>query len=197
MNLKNLFLGKLSRKIWKKSKLTVYFSRWRVNTIKGEMEELMEEFENINIILTERAFKDNMFRTKCHVEHMNADKKIEQLTRLLNTHDVRWNEENIDSYTQGNIQSVQNSNIRDRIFQTDYNHASNNNQMINNHASNNHHESHNHAGNNHHGSFNQHGSNNHHGSPVLRTEGMNTNFNQGSSFKKKSPGKENTGWGFS
>jgi hypothetical protein len=186
MNLKNLFLGKLSRKIWKKSKLTVYFSRWRVNTIKGEMEELMEEFENINIILTERAFKDNMFRTKCHVEHMNADKKIEQLTRLLNTHDVRWNEENIDSYTQGNIQSVQNSNIRDRIFQTNYNDSGNNH----------------HGGNNHHTSFNNDASNNHHcgnnhqGSPVLRTEGMNTNFGQGSSFKKKSNGKENTGWGF-
>lgn len=85
MKIKNMFLAKLSKRMWKKSKLISYFSRWRVYTVKGEMDELMEEFENINIILTERAFKDNIFRTKCRVEHLNVEKKIEQLTKLLSS----------------------------------------------------------------------------------------------------------------
>lgn len=82
MKIKNTFLSKLARKIWSKSKLSGYFQKWRVNAIKSEMEELMAEFENINIVLTERAFRDNIFRTKCRVAHTNTDKKIEQLSKV-------------------------------------------------------------------------------------------------------------------
>ena len=150
----------------------------------------MEEFENINIILTERAFKDNMFRTKCHVEHMNADKKIEQLTRLLNTHDVKWSEENIDTYTQGNLQSVQNTNLREKIFNTDQNLTQGLSRDYGNTTQAN-------GPSRGYSSITQpNGLSKDYGSPELRTEGMNTNYGHGSSFKKRSASKENGHHGF-
>ena len=100
MKVKHVFLSKLTGKIWRKSRIGQYFSRWRINTIKGEMEEQMEEFENINIVLTERAFRDNMFRTKCRVEHMNVDKKIDQQTKLLISKEPTNNNNNQNTYNQ-------------------------------------------------------------------------------------------------
>lgn len=56
---------------------------WYRQSMKSQQSELLEEFENMNIILSERAFREKVFRTKIRLLQNQIAKQIEYFAKLM------------------------------------------------------------------------------------------------------------------
>lgn len=59
------------------------FNRWFMQTKNDQIGELLSEFENMNIVLSERAFREKMFRTKIKMLQNQIESQIGYFGRLL------------------------------------------------------------------------------------------------------------------
>lgn len=56
---------------------------WFKQSMKSQQAELLEEFENMNIVLSERAFREKVFRTKIRLLQNQIEKQIEYFGMMM------------------------------------------------------------------------------------------------------------------
>ena len=57
--------------------------KWYRQTMRSQIKEYLQEFENMNIVLSERAFREKLFRTKIKVLQGKIDSRIEYFGALM------------------------------------------------------------------------------------------------------------------
>lgn len=71
--------------------------KWYRQTMRLQIREYLQEFENMNIILSERAFREKLFRTKIKVLQSKIDTKIQYFGALI---EEEIKEENMEKFRE-------------------------------------------------------------------------------------------------